>query len=347
MNALKVLDALMYEAISGITINPENKDVVDLAVRKELDGYIVSAKLNLSNQLGNDLIKKEDGLYFNVDSTYKDGQLSILVNGKVVAQHILGFSSLVDTAKYDPAQESIVIVFKLLSGEKQTVTIPVGALIREWEVDNAQPGKVVELERVMAIDGADTLSADVRLWADKNNILKKYGNTLGVDGTSENITHNSETLKVFLDTLKNTVIANNTAINNKIDSEIARATAKEALLEGDISQARAEFNTAIEEVKDDIVDVNNIIRTETNRATAAENALKTQVDDLKTTSSELKQTTEANTTRINALDSNLGLQKQELLHEIHLVEDAIDEKIADKADKSVIDAIKDKADDAA
>ena len=213
MNALKILDALMYEAISGITIEPENNDVVDLAVRKELEGYMVSAKLKLSNQLGNDLVKKDDGLYFNVDSTYKDGTLSILVNGKVVAQHVLGFSSLVDSAKYDPSQEAIVIVFKLLSGDKQTITIPVGALIREWDVDNAQPGKVIELTRTTVLDGQDTLSADVRLWADKSNILKKYGNTLGVEGTSENITHNSETLKVFLDNLKNTVISNTTQIN--------------------------------------------------------------------------------------------------------------------------------------
>lgn len=345
MNALKILDALMYEAISGITIEPENNDVVDLAVRKELDGYVVSAKLNLSNQLGNDLIKKEDGLYFNIDSTYKDGKLSLYVNGKLIAQHILGFSSLVDTAKYDPAQEAIVIVFKLLNGEKQTITIPVGTLIREWEVDNSQPGKVVELTRTTAIDGPDTISADVRLWSDKNNILKKYGNTLGVDGTSENITHNGETLKVYLDNLRNTVITNNTIVNNKIDSEIARATAKEALIEESISQTRTDFNTALEDTNDDIAEVSNAVKTETNRAIAAENAIKSQIDDLKISNSELRQNTEANTTRINAFEGNLKNQKLELQQEIHLVEDAIDDKIDSKADKSEIDSIKDKADD--
>lgn len=346
MNALKILDSLMFEAISGITIEPDNKDVVDLAVRKELDGYVVSAKLNLSNQLGNDLIKKEDGLYFNIDSTYKDGKLSLYVNGKLIAQHTLGFSSLVDTAKYDPAQEAIVIVFKLLNGDKQTITIPVGALIREWEVDNSQPEKVVELTRITAIDGPDTLSADVRLWSDKNNILKKYGNTLGVDGTSENITHNSETLKVFLDALKTTVINNSTTLNNKIDSEISRATAKEATIEEAISKARTDFNTAIEDVNDDITEVSNAVKAETNRATAAENAIKSQVDDLKIAASELRQNTEANTTRINAFEGNLKNQKLELEQEIHLVEDAIDDKIAEKADKSEIDTIRDKADNA-
>lgn len=400
MNALKILDALMYEAISGITIEASNNDVVDLNVRKELEGYIVSAKLNLSNALGNDLIKKEDGLYFNVDSTYKDGTLSLYVNGKLIAQHILGFSSIVDSAKYDPSQEAIVIIFKLLNGDKQTITIPVGTLIREWDVDNSQPGKVVEIVRNTVVDGQDTVSADVRLWSDRRNILRKYGNTLGVDGTSENITHNDETLKIFLDNLKTTVITNNTTLNNKIDSEISRAQAKEADLESQISGARTDFNTAIEETNYKVTEVNNAVKAEVNRATAAENTLKTQVQDLKAADAEIRQTNELQTTKIsgletslsdtnhaieletqratdeeskinqrvtsiegelsdisqrqvildsniNALDSKVDLQKQELLQEIHLVSDDVEDMIAGKADKTEIDAIKTKSEETA
>lgn len=306
MNALKILDALMYEAISGITIEAENNDVVDLAVRKELEGYIVSAKLKLSNQLGNDLLKKDDGLYFNVNSTYKNGTLSLYVNDKLVAQHVLGFSSLVDTAIYDPAQEAIVITFKLLNGEKQTISIPVGGLIREWQIDNSQPGKVVELERTTVVDGPDELSADIRLWSDKSNILRKYGNTLGVAGTSENITHNNETLKVFLDTLRTTIVNNNTTVNNKIDSEIARATAKEAELEAGISQVRSDLNTEVEDINDDITAVNNAVKAETNRATAEENAIRTQISDLKTADSEIRQVNETQNARISDLEKQLS-----------------------------------------
>lgn len=306
MNALKILDALIHEAISGITIESENNDVVDLAVRKELEGYIISAKLKLSNQLGNDLIKKEDGLYFNVDSTYKDGKLSILVNGKVVAQHILGFSSLVDTARYDPSQESIVIVFKLLSGEKQTVVIPVGALIREWDIDNAQPGKVVELVRTVSIDGPDTLSADVRLWSDKSNILRKYGNTLGVEGTTENITHNSQTLKIFLDNLKADITSSISTINNKIDLEIDRATKKESELKDEIVNVKADLSKDIEDANDAIAEVSNDVKNEVNRANSAENALQTQVNDLKTADSEIRQTSELHTAKINSLEKQVS-----------------------------------------
>lgn len=310
MNALKILDGLMYEAISGITIEPYNNDVVDLNVRKELEGYIISAKLNLSNQLGNDLIKKEDGLYFNVDSTYKDGVLSLYVNGKLIAQHILGFSSLVDTAQYDPSQEAIVIVFKLLNGDKQTITIPVGALIREWVIDNSQPNKVVELVRETTVDGPDTLSADVRLWTDKTNILRKYGNTLGVEGTSENITHNDETLKVFLESFKATVTGNNTTLTNKIDSEIARATAKEGLIETALNTAKSDLETAIDEVEDASqlkdAELEAAIKAEVNRATAEENNLKQSVTDLKAADSEIRQTNEEQNSKIAKLDKDLS-----------------------------------------
>lgn len=200
MNALKVLDSLMYEAIKGITIQASNEDVVNLNVRKELEGYVIGAKLNLSNVIGNNLVKKDDGLYFNVKSTYNNGTLSLYVNDKLVSQHILGFSSIVESAFYDSHNESIVIVFKLLSGEKQTITIPVGALIRELEVDNTHPSKVVELVREETYSGGpDKLSADVRLSSRKDNILEKDSNTLLVRGTTDNLTHKGENLEKILD----------------------------------------------------------------------------------------------------------------------------------------------------
>ena len=236
MNALKVLDSLMYEAIKGITIQASNEDVVNLNVRKELEGYVIGAKLNLSNVLGNDLVKKDDGLYFNVKSTYNNGTLSLYVNDKLVSQHILGFSSIVESAFYDSSNESIVIVFKLLSGERQTITVPVGALIRELEVDNSQPDKVVELVRETVVDGADKLSADVRIHTDRHNILKKVGNALSVDGTTNNITHNDKTLSSVIEEIKTTEAESTSNLTQKITAEVDRATASEAELEAKVNQ---------------------------------------------------------------------------------------------------------------
>lgn len=317
MNALKILDSLMYEAISGITIQASNTDVVDLNVRKELEGYVIGAKLNLSNVIGNDLIKKEDGLYFNVKSTYNNGTLSLYVNDKLISQHVLGFSSIVESAYYDPTQESIIIVFKLLNGEKQTITVPVGTLIRELIVDNDQPGKVVELTRETVIDGPDKLSADVRIYNDKHNILKKIGNSLSVDGTSDSITHNDETLSTVLETIKTTVSTNNTAVNNKIDSEISRAKAEETAIKESIENLKDSTSESLADLNLKDQEIQSSLANEINRATEAENNLKASVQDLKDSDSVIKQSIEdlKGTVNGNSLDiakvqNNLDLETE-------------------------------------
>lgn len=223
MNALKILDGLVFEAISRITITPENNDVVQLAVRKELEGYIIAAKLLLSNAYGNELLKKDDGLYINVVSEYDSGTLTLKVNDKIVSQHVLGFSSLVSKAYYDTESESIKIVFRLLSGDNEEIAIPVGALIREWEPDNSNPDKVVEITRETVVDGADKVSADVRIAKDADNILEKRGNALFVNGTSERITHNSQSLSTVIEEIEST----SSQIRQDLTSEINRAKAAE------------------------------------------------------------------------------------------------------------------------
>lgn len=278
MNALKVLDSLMYEAIKGITIQASNEDVVNLNVRKELEGYVIGAQLNLSNVLGNDLIKKDDGLYFNVKSTYNNGTLSLYVNDKLVAQHILGFSSIVDSAFYDSSNESIIIVFKLLSGEKQTITIPVGTLIRELEVDNSQPNKVVELVRETVVDGTDKLSADVRIHVDKHNILKKVGNALSVDGTTNSITHNDKTLNSVIEEIKTTEAESTSSLTQKITAEVDRAKAEEESIKTSLGELKDNTNKAVSDLKLKDSKIQAAVLAETIRATASEAELEAKIN---------------------------------------------------------------------
>ena len=348
MNALKTLDSLMYEALKGITITASNEDVVDLNVRKELEGYVIGAKLNLSNVIGNDLIKKEDGLYFNVKSTYNNGTLSLYVNDKLVAQHILGFSSIVESAYYDSSNESIVIVFKLLSGEKQTITIPVGTLIRELEVDNSQPEKVVELVRETVIDGPDKLSADVRIYTDKHNILKKVGNTLSVDGTSDSITHNDETLSSVIEEIKTTVSDNNSTLTSKIEAEVSRAKQEESAIKDTVETLKDSTAENIADLKLRDTELQNSITSETNRATEAENALKIQVQDLKNEDSEIKESIEKvkvsvqnNTTEITATKNLVNLETERAQNAEKSITDNLNSEISRSTtkDSELADAI--------
>lgn len=151
MNALKTLDRLIHEGSAGV-----------------------------STEAGNQLELKADGLYYNADIEYSEGILTFKVNGKAVQTYPLGVSSILKQGWYDSETESIILIFE---GEDERIVIPVGSLIREWVVDNSSD-KVVELTKEEVIsNGPDKLSADVRLSSKSNNILKKDGNTLIVDGT--------------------------------------------------------------------------------------------------------------------------------------------------------------------
>ena len=196
MNALRTLDSLINQAINNCNIQPKSTNTVTVDVIKEPTKTTISAQVKLSTDPTNDIQVKDDGLYHNIDSEYENGILTIKVNGNVRKQHILGLSSIVDNAYYDADKESIVIVFKLQNNDTQTITIPVASLISEWEVDNSNANKVVELtkERVVS-GGADKLSADVRISPNQDNILEKDGNTLLVRGTADNIKLGTRTVK--------------------------------------------------------------------------------------------------------------------------------------------------------
>jgi len=93
-------------------------------------------------------------------------------------------------------------------GKTQKLQIPFTNVIREWEPDNHHPNKVVELYREEVYSGgADKLSADVRISSRVDNILEKDGNTLFVQGTTDNIDHNGTALNIVIKRLQKRIAA--------------------------------------------------------------------------------------------------------------------------------------------
>lgn len=309
MNALKILDSKMYEAIKGITVSVSNKDVVDLSVRKELEGYVIGANLNLSNVLGNDLEKRTDGLYLNVKSTYSEGVLSLYVNDRVVSQHVLELSSIVESAYYDSETESIVIKFVLENGKRNTVTIPIGSIVKEWDVENSYPTKVVELEKE-TIDGIYKLSADVRISDNENNILKKVNNTLSVDGTTDSIKYKDKVLSTVIEELENGSGADVSKLEAKLDEEITRATTKETELATTITNLSTATNNSIAELKLKDADLQSQITNETYRATEVENAIKEDIQNLKDSDTTIKESIETLKTSVQTNADNINSNKE-------------------------------------
>ena len=116
--------------------------------------------------------------------------------------------SSIEESYYDSDKEALIIIFKLNNGNTEKLSIPFTNLIREWEPDNNHPSKVVEITREEVYSGgSDKLSADVRISTKVNNILEKDGNSLFVQGTTDNIDHNGTALSTIIKRLQKRISA--------------------------------------------------------------------------------------------------------------------------------------------
>lgn len=306
MNALKILDNLINEAINNCNLQGSITSTAETNVSKYKTETIIETNVLVSANEGNSLIIKSDGLYHSITSSYKDGILTLYVNGNVVSQHILGLSYIgVDSAYYDPTVEALVFKFRKEDGTVDEVRVPAQALIREWITDNSGASDVVVLTRVENYGSdPDTLSADVRLFSDKYNILKKEGNTLYVKGTADNIVWNDVKVSVLLDTintdvesLKKTVLDLNSSVitfkedlQNKIDLEIVRAKNEEDLIKQkitiitgdltDVSEIANQNKSDIAKNATAITLVKTDLSNEITRSTATEQILDHKLSDL-------------------------------------------------------------------
>lgn len=275
MNALKILDSLINEAINNCNLEVEDTNTVDLTINKQTTKTVLSADVKISTNDGNGIQAKNDGLFYKLETEYENGILTVKVNDNIISRHTIGLSTIVESAKYDPDQEAIIMVFKLLDGSKQELVIPVETLIREWEVDNSHPTKVVVLEKEDVLGGGtDKLSADVRLYVDKYQILEKRDNTLYVKGTTDNLTHNDEALDVVIDR----IISNGSDTNDALQAEIDRAKAAEQALDNKITAETTRADKVETQLRNDL-------DAEIKRATGVETDLQKQIDNLQDSTS--------------------------------------------------------------
>lgn len=172
MNALKILDRVihkikyLFKNTASIQITETNDD--------DLGTTIISADVKIAE--GSDLKIQSDGLYYKVEQEYKNGVLSLKVNGEIVSNHNIGLDALVEDSYYSPSIEALVFLFKLSDGSTQRVEIPTEDLITEWEFKNNDPAITMSRERV--IDGADEVSAVINISTNDRNIITKKSDGL-------------------------------------------------------------------------------------------------------------------------------------------------------------------------
>lgn len=276
MNALRILDTKLHDFISQNTLEVQQSDpIVKLKLTQGKNSQIIDAIMNLSSEAGNSLERKNDGLYINPDLEYDKGTLTFKINGKILRQYSIGANSIVQDASYDKDNEQLKFIFKLDSGDTQTVLIPVGALIREWEPVNKDTSPI-ELTRVQSTPGTDSLSADVRLSTKAHNILEKDGNTLYVKGTTDNLYHAGEVLETYLNELSADLQTKYTELSNANSDLLTNLTNKISQEISDRKDADTALNTAIsdETKRAEVAEGKNAdaISSEISRAKAAEEA---------------------------------------------------------------------------
>ena len=98
--------------------------------------------------------------------------------------------------------------------EGQNRVTNISKLTKALTIKPYNEDKVIELIESRAEDGTRLLSGDIRIWDNQNNILKKYGNTIGVDGSANNIKYKDTNLFSTLEEVE----ANITDISKFIDN---------------------------------------------------------------------------------------------------------------------------------
>lgn len=263
MNALRILDSLINDAINNTNIQVADTNTVDLTLDKQTASTTISGKVKLSSLSGNGIVAKEDGLYYNLQGDIDKGILTLKVNDNIIFQKSLGVSSVISKAYYDTDNEQLVFECTLNDGTTNTINIPVGSLIDEWEPDNSGPTNVVELNKTRVVDGLDKLTGDVRLSSNTDNILVKDVNTLLVKGTSDNIKHtDGRKVSVILDSLS----TNTDSLSSQLAQEISDRKAADEAIKSDVSdntkkiaaeverstKADTEHDTAIKNLQEEI-----------------------------------------------------------------------------------------------
>lgn len=355
MNALKILDSLINEAINNCNIQSEDTNTVSVDINKQVQSTTIKANVLLSTESGNSIIAKTDGLYHSVRSTYANGVLTLYVNDTIISQHVLGLAYVgIQKAYYDTTSESLVFVFTKEDGTLDELRVPVTSLIREWVTDNSGVSDVVVLTRIEDYTGnPDKLSADVRLFQDKYNILKKEGNTLYVKGTADNIVWKDVQVGVLLDTLSGDIqglkdkdveivtITDN--IKQEISDEVTRAKQAEYKLQTFIENVQSTTSDRLDLVENKsnqnasgIITLSNKIDNEITRATQAETILKGEIVNEQQRAQAAETTLTTITTKQTTDISNLNTNLQSEIERAKLEETNLNKAILEETSRASI-----------
>lgn len=149
------------ETLSGKTITDvENTTTVNLSKENASDGTKkIKADVNVSQESGNILITKNDGLYTQVD--YNPLTNAIIVNGE---EKQLNVGSIVNKIEYSGETEQLVIYYTDTSGGTHETVADMAGIIEEYEfASGATEEYNVVFDVTRNVSGATTVKAKIDL----------------------------------------------------------------------------------------------------------------------------------------------------------------------------------------
>ena len=248
INAEKNPNTLGYKLSGGVRLSPDQSIVLR-------DGGIA---VNISL----DVEAAENKLYFTV--------------GNKKYEYMLPGVDIVDSITYDGANKCIVITFH---GGTSTTKIPVGDLVKEWEVYNDTNSPVV----LSRYEGSpkDKLSASLKLKSGDNNLIKIENGELVVEKSP---------------------------IYDTIADERNRATAKEAEIETLVNSVAKKADTNTNAINEEVLNRENADNSLAVRIDTLSEKVNSNVENLNA----LKTSVQANTSDIVAIKPQVAENKSDI-----------------------------------
>ena len=295
------------DKLNKIKISADNDNII----WNRTDGFFASAKL--------DYITNKNKLVFTTST----------VSGGTITKEIqLNSVELFQNIYYDRNTEELVITYKDNEGNLKIVRIPISDMFQEWDVLNdAHSVKLVKSPHHVA--GKDILTADVNISVDEDNILEERGegniHALLVRGTADNIKYKNTTVEGALDDLA----AEDEAINEKLDQEIARSTEEDEKIENTIGSG---FSTdAHETITYKFNELNEKVDNEIERSTSEDERIEAKLDE------EIARSTEKDTEhdeKIETIENTIGSGFSTDAHETVTYKfDQLQEQVNSEAEK--------------
>lgn len=317
-NKLNELETDVENAAKTAHVEGGQTDTLETLVSTLADGGAkVTGNVRLGSQ--NSIVVRNGGLEANitVDVDTASNKLIVTIGEQTITKQLPGVE-LFESAEYNDANEELIITFRT----GNTLVIPIHGIIHTWETVNSETSPIT-LTKTVVTGGVDTLSGNVKLRSTDNLIGIENGKLYVSEQTIDNKVNTEASrasgveseLRTSIENLTNNMSSQFDDVSDRItevadnlSAEVTNRTNKDTELDGKITnltqsianeQQRAETEeetldtkidtletNLISRINHDISDVQHLIDDETTRATTAEQANATRIEEVAASISE-------------------------------------------------------------